>query len=108
MLGVRFAIDDFGAGFASFSYIKQFPVHCLKIHGSLIERISIDPVDRITVTSIVSMARELGIETVAKFVPNEETLSLLREIGVDYAQGDYLGEPNPDLVQQRPRLSVVK
>jgi diguanylate cyclase (GGDEF)-like protein len=107
-LGVRFAIDDFGAGFASFSYIKQFPVHCLKIHGSLIERIALDPVDRITVTSIVSMAKELGIETVAKFVPDEETLSLLREIGVDYAQGDYLGEPNPDLEQQRPRLSVVK
>jgi len=107
-LGVNFAIDDFGAGFASFSYIKQFPVQCLKIHGTLIERIALDMVDRITVTSIVTMAKELGIETVAKFVPNEETLSLLREIGVDYAQGDYLGEPNPDLKVQRPRLSVVK
>ncbi len=107
-MGVSFAIDDFGAGFASFSYIKQFPVNCLKIHGSLIERIALDSVDRITVSSIVSLAQELGIETVAKFVPNEETLSLLREMGVDYAQGDYLGEPNPDFGRERPRLSVVK
>lgn len=106
-MGVRFAIDDFGAGFASFGYIKQFPVHALKIHGSLIEHIVHDSVDRITVTSIVSMAQELGIETVAKFVPNEETLLLLREIGIDYAQGDYLGEPNPEFGQLRPRLSVV-
>ena len=107
-MGVRFAIDDFGSGFASFSYIKQFPVHCLKIHGSLIERIAHDPVDRITVTSIVTLASELGIETVAKFVPNEEALSLLREMGVDYAQGDYLGEPTPDFQQARPRLSLVR
>lgn len=106
-MGIRFAIDDFGVGFASFSYIKQFPVHCLKIHGSLIERIALDPVDRITVTSIVAMARQLGIETVAKFVPNEETLSLLREIGVDYAQGDYLGKPNPEFGQPRPCLNVI-
>lgn len=108
-LGLRFAIDDFGAGFASFSYVKQFPVHCLKIHGSLIERVALDTVDRITITSIVSMARELGMETVAKFVPNEETLQLLRDIGIDYAQGDYLGEPDPGFDKQpRRRLSLVR
>ncbi|HEY0720035.1 MAG TPA: EAL domain-containing protein [Gammaproteobacteria bacterium] len=108
-MGLRFAIDDFGAGFASFSYLKQFPVHCLKIHGALIERVALDPVDKITITSIVSMAKELGMETVAKFVPNDETLLVLREIGVDYAQGDYLGEPEPGFDRQpRRRLSVVK
>lgn len=107
-MGVRFFIDDFGTGFASFSYLKQLPAHGLKIHSSLIERVAVDPVDRITVTSIISMARELGMETVAKFVPNEETLVLLRELGVDYAQGDYLGKPGPTFEQHQPRLSVVK
>ncbi len=108
-MGFRFAIDDFGAGFASFSYLKQFPVHCLKIHGALIDRVALDPVDKITISSIISMAKELGMETVAKFVPNEETLLLLREMGIDYAQGDYLGEPKPGFDRQPPRrLSIVK
>jgi diguanylate cyclase (GGDEF)-like protein len=96
-LGVRCAIDDFASGFASFSYVKQFPVQFLKINGTLIERVAIDSVDRITVNSIVAMAAELGMETVAKFVPNEECLSVLQSLGVDYAQGDYVGAPKPSM-----------
>lgn len=108
-MGIRFAIDDFGAGFASFNYVKQFPVQCLKINGALIERIATDPVDRITVNTIVAMAAQLGMETVAKFVPNNETLLILREIGVDYAQGDYVGVPDPVMEKTLPpRLSVVR
>jgi len=68
-LEFRFAVDDFGAGFGSFNYIKQFPVHFLKIDSSLIERINEDNIDRISVRSIVEIAVDLNMQTIAKFVP---------------------------------------
>jgi diguanylate cyclase (GGDEF)-like protein len=96
-LGFRFAIDDFGAGFGSFNYIKHFPVHFIKIDSSLIEHLTEDNIDRITVSSIVDIAASLNMQTIAKFVPDKEGLSLLKKLGVDFAQGNFIGEPSSAL-----------
>ncbi|MDE2090023.1 MAG: EAL domain-containing protein, partial [Gammaproteobacteria bacterium] len=94
-LGCRFALDDFGAGFNTFNYMKQFPVDYLKIDGAFITNLAGDPVDQALVKSMVDIARTLGKETIAEFVENERNLSLLKELGVDYAQGYYIGRPSP-------------
>jgi len=92
-LEFRFAIDDFGAGFGSFNYIKQFPVHFLKIDSSLIEHIKEDSIDRISVRSIVEIAADLNMQTIAKFAPDKESMSLLKKLGVDFVQGNFTGQP---------------
>lgn len=93
--GCQFAIDDFGAGFSSFSQLKNLPVNYLKIDGSFVSNLPNSPVDQHLVKAVVEMARGLGKKTVAEFVGDEETLALLREFGVDYAQGYYIGHPGP-------------
>lgn len=105
-LGCRFAIDDFGAGFSSFSYLKHLPVDYLKIDGSFIQNLTRDPVDQHLVKTMVDLARGLGKRTIAEFVGDEPTLRLLREYGVDYAQGFYVGEPEPLEAQQGNRETV--
>ncbi|HWI53930.1 MAG TPA: EAL domain-containing protein [Symbiobacteriaceae bacterium] len=94
-LGCRFAIDDFGSGFASFAYLKHLPVDYLKIDGSFIENLIRDPVDQHLVKGMVEVARGLGKQTIAEFVGDYETLQMLRSFGVDYAQGYYIGRPVP-------------
>jgi diguanylate cyclase (GGDEF)-like protein len=96
-LGCRLALDDFGSGFNSYSYLKQFPVDYLKIDGSFIIGLMGDPIDQTLVKSMVEIARTLDKKTVAEFVANEETLALLAEYGVDYAQGYYIGRPVREL-----------
>jgi diguanylate cyclase (GGDEF)-like protein/PAS domain S-box-containing protein len=93
--GCHFALDDFGAGFGSFSYLKSFPFDCLKIDGDFIRGLATSPVDVLVVEAIVTIARGMGKKTVAEFVANEETTSLLRKIGVDCAQGYHIGMPRP-------------
>jgi len=92
-LGCRFALDDFGVGFSSFYQLKHLDVDYLKIDGSFIRDLPRDPVDRHLVRAIVEVARALGKKTIAEFVTDEETLRLIRELGVDYAQGYYVGQP---------------
>ncbi len=92
-LGCRFAIDDFGVGFASFNYLKHLPVDYLKIDGSFIQNLSSDPGDQHLVKAMVEVARGLGKLTIAEFVENEETVALLRTYGVDYAQGYHISRP---------------
>ncbi|RJQ48507.1 MAG: EAL domain-containing protein [Gammaproteobacteria bacterium] len=92
-LGCRFALDDFGAGFNSFNYLKHFPVDYLKIDGSFIVNLAGDPADQALVKSMIEIARQLGKRTVAEFVENAETLELLKEYGVDYVQGYHIGRP---------------
>ena len=94
-LGCKFALDDFGSGLSSFSYLKQLPVDYLKIDGSLVRGIAEDPVGRQMVTSIHDIAQVMGIQTVAEWVEDEYVLDVLREIGVDYAQGYLMGHPVP-------------
>lgn len=93
--GCRFALDDFGVGFSSFSYLKQLPVDYLKIDGSFIKDLPNDPVDQEIVKAVVKVARGLGKETIAEFVEDAETVRLLTEDGVDHAQGYFIGRPRP-------------
>ncbi|HEU0187234.1 MAG TPA: EAL domain-containing protein [Gallionellaceae bacterium] len=94
--GFRFAIDDFGSGFSSFNYIKQFPVHFLKIDSTLIEPVSVDNIARVTVRAIVEIAAEMHMRTIAKCVIDEKSITLLRELGVDFAQGNFIATPAPE------------
>lgn len=92
-LGCRFALDDFGSGFSSFYYLKHLPVDYIKIDGSFIRNLPNDQMDQHMVKAIVAVARGLGKETVAEFVSDEETVQILKNYGVNYAQGYYIGMP---------------
>jgi len=92
-LGFKFAIDDFGSGYASFYYLKYLPVNYLKIDGEFIKSLPRSPTDTAFVKAIVNVARELGIKTVAEFVEDESILQTVKELGIDYAQGYYIGKP---------------
>ena len=92
-LGCEVALDDFGSGFGALSHLKQLPFDCLKVDGGLITQLTHSDVDRIAVRAIVDMAHGLGKTTVAKGVEDERTLELVRELGVDCAQGFHIGRP---------------
>jgi diguanylate cyclase (GGDEF)-like protein len=102
-LGCRFALDDFGAGFNSYSYLKHFPVDILKIDGGFITDLDNDPVDQLLVKSMIDIAHSLGKKTVAEFVERQSTLDLLRSYGVDFVQGYLVGKPQPNIaIKSRP------
>jgi EAL domain-containing protein (putative c-di-GMP-specific phosphodiesterase class I) len=92
-LGCRFALDDFGAGFGSFYYLKHLPFDYLKIDGDFIRNLAANPADQLMVKALVDVAKGLGKHTIAEFVGDEATVRLLREYGVDLAQGYHLGRP---------------
>lgn len=92
-LGCAFALDDFGNGLSSFSYLKNTRVDFIKIDGTLIRDICDDKVDRSMVESINTMAHLMDIKTIAECADSEAVIQLLRELELDYAQGYYLGEP---------------
>jgi len=94
-LGCAFSIDDFGTGFSTFNYLKQLPAESVKIDGSFIIDLANNSVDYSLVKAIYEVATALGKKTVAEFVENEETLNILAELGVTYAQGYHLGKPKP-------------
>ena len=94
-LGCYFALDDFGAGLSSFAYLKTLPVDYLKIDGMFVKDIHNDNVSRAMVNAINDMGHVLGKQTIAEYVENERILSVLKEIGVDYAQGFHSGKPIP-------------
>jgi diguanylate cyclase (GGDEF)-like protein/PAS domain S-box-containing protein len=93
--GCRFALDDFGAGFGSFYHLKSLPFDYLKIDGDFIRGLVASPTDQLVVEAIVGIARGLGKETIAEFVPDGDTTRRLAASGVDYAQGYYVGRPRP-------------
>jgi len=92
-LGCKFALDDFGTGLSSFGYLKHFPVDFLKIDGSFVKEILHDPIDREMVRSINEIGHLTGKQTIAEFAENEEIITMLRGMGVDYAQGYGVSEP---------------
>jgi diguanylate cyclase (GGDEF)-like protein len=92
-MGVRIAIDDFGVGYSSFSYLKRFAVDVLKIDRSFVSDLAVDPDDAAIARAIVSMAHALGLRVVAEGVENEAQLDLLRQMGCDEAQGFLFSRP---------------
>jgi diguanylate cyclase (GGDEF)-like protein/PAS domain S-box-containing protein len=92
-LGCKFALDDFGTGLSSFGYLKHFPVDYLKIDGSFVREILHDPIDREMVRSINEIGHLTGKQTIAEFAENAEIIQMLRNIGVDYAQGYGVAQP---------------
>jgi len=97
-MGCKFSLDDFGAGFTSFIYLREMPVDYIKIDGSFIKNLPQSPKDQLFVKSITDVARGMGIKSIAEFVENGEIAQFLKKIGVDYAQGYYIGKPAPKLL----------
>jgi len=95
--GVTIALDDFGSGFANYTVFQTLPLDILKIDGSLIKNIDTSEVSYKITHSIVILARELGITTVAEFVHSKEVLDIIQELQIDQAQGFYLAKPSPDI-----------
>jgi EAL domain-containing protein (putative c-di-GMP-specific phosphodiesterase class I) len=94
-LGCGVALDDFGAGFGSFHYLKHLPFDYLKIDGDFIRGLPGSAHDQLVVKALVGLVEAMGQRTIAEFVGDRETLELLREYGVDYAQGFEVGRPGP-------------
>jgi EAL domain-containing protein (putative c-di-GMP-specific phosphodiesterase class I) len=90
--GCRFAIDDFGSGYCSYSYLKNLPLSFVKIDGSFIANLSENKVDQKIVAAIAEVAAAADCETIAEHVGDYETIQLLEKLGVAYAQGYCLGK----------------
>lgn len=91
--GCSFALDDFGSGLSSFTYLKHLRVDYLKIDGAFVRDIADNAVDRSMVEAIHRIGHQIGLQTVAEYVESEQVFALLREIGVDYVQGSHIHEP---------------
>jgi EAL domain-containing protein (putative c-di-GMP-specific phosphodiesterase class I) len=108
-------LDDFGSGMSSFSYLKHLPVDFVKIDGAFVKDMAHNPVDFAMVEAIHNIAHRMGLGTVAEFVENDETISLLRKMGVDHVQGYGVEKPRPldrisgssKVLQQRPASLTV-
>ena len=94
-LGCGFALDDFGTGFGSFYQLKHLPYDTIKIDGDFVHAITSNPEDRLLVEALVRVAKGMQKKTVAEFVGDQATVTLLEELGVDYGQGYHLGRPVP-------------
>ncbi|OGP16279.1 MAG: hypothetical protein A2V21_312080 [Deltaproteobacteria bacterium GWC2_55_46] len=94
-IGCRFSLDDFGVGFTSFTYLKELDVDYIKIDGTFIRDLGHNRNNQLFVKAIADVARGMGIKSVAEFVESEETLKIIKKLGVDYAQGYFIGKPEP-------------
>ena len=101
-LGVRVAIDDFGAGYTSFRNLQMLHVDAVKIDGSYVKDLSRSPENQVFVRTLVGLARNFDIRTVAEWVGSDADAALLQEFGVDYFQGFYFGAPtlHPEWMQR--------
>lgn len=97
-LGCRVLLDDFGVGFTSFAYLKELPVHAIKIDGSFIRNLRRDSPEYFIVQALRDIADCFGVSTVAEFIETAEALVLLRELGVNFGQGYYIHEPEPFII----------
>jgi Amt family ammonium transporter len=94
-LGCKFALDDFGCGLSSFSYLQNMPIDYLKIDGSFVHDIHLNSINRAMVAAINDIGHVMGIETICEFVENQAIMHVLNELEVDYAQGYHIGKPSP-------------
>jgi EAL domain-containing protein (putative c-di-GMP-specific phosphodiesterase class I) len=95
-MGVRLSVDDFGTGYSSMAYLKNLPVHELKIDRSFIKNLTRDRDDAVIVKSAKDLGHDLGLSVVAEGVEDAETMEALKSLGIDAAQGFYLGSPMPE------------
>lgn len=94
-LGCEIALDDFGAGFGGLQYLKHLPCSYVKIDGEFVAGVAANPTDQAILDGILQITKRLGVKTVAEFVGDDACLEHLRAVGVDFAQGFYLGRPQP-------------
>lgn len=94
-LGCRVALDDFGTGYGGFTHLKRLPIDYLKIDTEFVTDLAVNPDSRTVIRAIVRLARGFGLKTVAEGVEDEPTMALLRELEVDYAQGNHIARPAP-------------
>jgi diguanylate cyclase (GGDEF)-like protein len=106
LCGFKLAIDDFGSGFSSFQYLRRFPVDFLKIEGDFIVKILENQKDRSFVQTIHQLAADLGIQVIAEHVESEEVLDELRAMGIELAQGYYVGRPDSH-IGENPRWPFI-
>jgi len=95
LLGCKFALDDFGVGFLTFTHLQRLPVDYLKIDGSFIRNLDVDLTSKALVQAINTVAHALGKATIAEYVESESIWSILRELQIDCGQGYFLGKPAP-------------
>jgi EAL domain-containing protein (putative c-di-GMP-specific phosphodiesterase class I) len=93
--GFKFALDDFGSGLSSFSYLRNLDVNFLKIDGQFVKNIAHDKINYEMIVAIDRISKTMGIRTIAEFVEDKITEDKLREIGVDFGQGYFYGKPEP-------------
>jgi diguanylate cyclase (GGDEF)-like protein len=106
-LGCQFALDDFGTGYSSFSYLQKLHFDFIKIDGAFVEDLPNNPVDQKMIKLIAEIGREAGMKTVAEYVTNAESFSLLAELGVDLAQGYFVGRPVKRPTRQVTPISLT-
>jgi EAL domain-containing protein (putative c-di-GMP-specific phosphodiesterase class I) len=93
--GCKFSLDDFGSGLSSFLILKNLPVDYIKIDGSFVHNVAQDAIDRSMVEAITQIGRTMGIETIAERVDSADVLNQLADLGVQYAQGQFIASPQP-------------
>ena len=106
--GFRFSLDDFGVGFSSWYYLRQLAVDYVKLDGSFVKNMSTIFEDRLFVKSINDVVQGLGKQSIAEFVGDAETLQMLTRLGVNYAQGFYIGKPQPGLLPDEFVLGTLR
>lgn len=104
-IGVKIALDDFGSGYSNFSILMKLQIDYLKIDGSLIKNIDKDKNAQIIVKTIVQFAKDLGIKTIAEFVCSKEIYAVVKDMGIDYAQGYFVGKPEEQVDMNPPQIS---
>ncbi|MFV2055082.1 MAG: putative bifunctional diguanylate cyclase/phosphodiesterase, partial [Thiohalomonadales bacterium] len=110
ILGCKTALDDFGVGYSSFAYLKDLPVDFVKIDGSFVRNISTETLQYTMVRSMHDVAHAMGKQTVAEYVDSQESLDKLKQIGVDFVQGFYIGKPrilSPLYQEKKSRIALV-
>ena len=94
-LGCSFSVDDFGSGFSSFAYLKDLPADYIKLDGSFIQNLHRDTIDQALVKAMIQVIQALGKKAVAEYVENEDILTILKSMGIDFVQGYHIGHPIP-------------